>query len=160
MQWPSPICCAKKSAGFSGSSRFDPVQQLSRQPRSRQLLFEPRQHGPSSSYFTLSGTRMATGVVSGFVADLLQKYPSLNPDQVKARLMKTAWKTVWPPNRSRSTCRVVHTCLHCHPERDFEFPFGILRVAVTVITPGFDDRSAVSSISTLPSYGVSLYTVP
>ena len=48
---------------------------------------------PSTSYFTLSGTSMATGVVSGVVADLLQKSPSLTPDQVKARLMKTAWKS-------------------------------------------------------------------
>ena len=47
----------------------------------------------SSKYFTLSGTSMASGVVSGVVADLLQKSPSLNPDQVKARLMKTAWKS-------------------------------------------------------------------
>ena len=36
---------------------------------------------------------MATGVVSGVVADLLQKSPGLGPDQVKARLMKTAWKS-------------------------------------------------------------------
>src|SRR5262249_36350131 len=36
---------------------------------------------PSSSYFTLSGTSMATGVVSGVVADLLQKSSSLTPDQ-------------------------------------------------------------------------------
>src|SRR6202165_1212064 len=49
---------------------------------------------PSSKYFTLSGTSMATGVVSGVVADLLQKSPGLNPDQVKARLMKTAWKSL------------------------------------------------------------------
>src|ERR1700757_4498234 len=48
---------------------------------------------PSTSYFTLSGTSMAAGVVSGAVADLLQKSPQLNPDQVKARLMKTAWKS-------------------------------------------------------------------
>ncbi len=48
----------------------------------------------SSTYFTLSGTSMATGVVSGAVADLLQKFPSLTPDQVKARLMKTAWKSL------------------------------------------------------------------
>ena len=39
----------------------------------------------SSSYFTLSGTSMAAGVVSGVVADLLQKSPGLSPDQVKAR---------------------------------------------------------------------------
>jgi serine protease AprX len=49
---------------------------------------------PSSKYFTLSGTSMATGVVSGVVADLLQQSPSLTPDQVKARLMKTAWKSL------------------------------------------------------------------
>jgi serine protease AprX len=36
---------------------------------------------------------MATGVVSGAVADLLQAQPKLTPDQVKARLMKTAYKT-------------------------------------------------------------------
>lgn len=48
---------------------------------------------PSKTYFTLSGTSMATGVVSGVVADLLQAHPALTPDQVKARLMKTAYKT-------------------------------------------------------------------
>jgi serine protease AprX len=52
--------------------------------------------GPSSAskiYFELSGTSMATGVVSGVVADLLQARPLMTPDQVKARLMKTASKT-------------------------------------------------------------------
>ncbi|HXR17813.1 MAG TPA: S8 family peptidase [Terriglobales bacterium] len=47
----------------------------------------------TSSYFTLSGTSMATPVVSGAVALLLQKNGSLTPDQVKARLMKSAYKT-------------------------------------------------------------------
>jgi serine protease AprX len=53
---------------------------------------------PSKFYFELSGTSMATGVVSGAVADLLQAHPTLTPDQVKARLMKTASKTF--PNTS------------------------------------------------------------
>jgi serine protease AprX len=48
---------------------------------------------PSKTYFELSGTSMATGVVSGMVADLLQAHPAMTPDQVKARLMKTASKS-------------------------------------------------------------------
>jgi len=43
-------------------------------------------------YMRLSGTSMATPVVSGIVALMLQKDPSLTPDTVKARLMKTASK--------------------------------------------------------------------
>jgi serine protease AprX len=48
--------------------------------------------GNSTSYIQLSGTSMATPVVSGAAALMLQKTPSLTPDQVKARLMKTSTK--------------------------------------------------------------------
>ena len=47
----------------------------------------------SSDFLMLNGTSMATPVVSGAVADILQGHPSLTPDQVKARLMKAAYKT-------------------------------------------------------------------
>src|ERR1019366_8742797 len=49
--------------------------------------------GTSTYYFVMSGTSMATPMVSGVAALLLQKQPSLTPDQVKARLMKTASKS-------------------------------------------------------------------
>jgi serine protease AprX len=44
-------------------------------------------------YFVLSGTSMATPVVSAAAAALLDKNASLTPDQIKARLMKTASKS-------------------------------------------------------------------
>jgi serine protease AprX len=48
--------------------------------------------GQSTDYFTLNGTSMATPMVSGTAALMLQKDPSLTPDVVKARLMKSATK--------------------------------------------------------------------
>src|SRR5271166_4617498 len=48
----------------------------------------------SSAYYVLSGTSMATAVVSGAAALVLQQDPTLTPDQVKARLMKTAYKNL------------------------------------------------------------------
>ncbi len=48
--------------------------------------------GPSSQYFELSGTSFAAPMVSGAAALLIQQNPALTPDQVKARLMKTATK--------------------------------------------------------------------
>ena len=56
--------------------------------------FEVTSTNGTSQYFVLSGTSMATPIVSGAVALMLQQNPSLTPDQVKARLMKTAWKGV------------------------------------------------------------------
>jgi serine protease AprX len=44
-------------------------------------------------YFVLSGTSMSTPVVSAAAAALLDKNGSLTPDQIKARLMKTASKS-------------------------------------------------------------------
>ena len=46
----------------------------------------------NGNFFKLSGTSMATPVVAAAAALLIQKDSSLTPDQVKARLMKTAWK--------------------------------------------------------------------
>ena len=62
----------------------------------------------NSDYFTLSGTSMATPAVAGAAALLLQEQSTLTPDQVKARLMKTAYKmglsstSAYVPHLSRS----------------------------------------------------------
>jgi serine protease AprX len=42
-----------------------------------------------ATYFRLTGTSQATGVVSGAAALLLQRRPDLTPDQVKALLVRT-----------------------------------------------------------------------
>src|ERR1041385_7734506 len=48
--------------------------------------------GQSGKYMRLSGTSMATPIVAGAAALMLQKDPTLTPDTIKARMMKTAWK--------------------------------------------------------------------
>lgn len=54
--------------------------------------YKPGATGPAE-YFKLSGTSMATPVVSGAAALMIEKNPSITPDTVKARLMKTASKS-------------------------------------------------------------------
>jgi serine protease AprX len=48
----------------------------------------------SPYYYTLSGTSMATPMVSGTAALALQADPSITPDQIKAMLMQSAFKNI------------------------------------------------------------------
>jgi len=52
----------------------------------------PGQCAPGGQYIRLSGTSMATPMVAGAAALMIQNDPSLTPDTIKARMMKTAWK--------------------------------------------------------------------
>jgi serine protease AprX len=63
---------------------------------------------PSPNYFTLSGTSMATPVVSAAAALLIQRHPWLTPDQVKAHLMRTAYKT-FPQSTTITDSGVTYT---------------------------------------------------
>jgi serine protease AprX len=53
---------------------------------------DPNKANLDSPYFELSGSSMATAVVSGMAAILIQAEPSITPDTVKARFMKSAEK--------------------------------------------------------------------
>jgi serine protease AprX len=53
---------------------------------------DPNKATLDSPYFRLSGTSMSAAVVSGMAALLLQDDPTLSPDTVKMRLMKSAEK--------------------------------------------------------------------
>jgi serine protease AprX len=52
----------------------------------------PYSNSYSPDYYRLSGTSMAAPMVSGAAALMLNKDPSLTPETIKARLMKTATK--------------------------------------------------------------------
>jgi serine protease AprX len=62
-------------------------------------------------YFSMSGTSMATPMVSGAVALLLQAEPNLTPDQVKYRLMATA-RAFDTPSRAGAGYLDVYAAVH------------------------------------------------
>ena len=66
----------------------------------------------SNVYFRLSGTSMAAPVVSGAAALMIQRQPQITPDQVKARLMKTAIKAF--PSSSTYTDPATGTPIRAH----------------------------------------------
>ncbi len=65
-------------------------------------------NGMSQNYYVLSGTSMAAPMVSAAAAILIGANPKLTPDQVKARLMKTAYKS-FPASSTVSTGGVTYT---------------------------------------------------
>ena len=110
----------------------------------------------STSYMRLSGTSMATPVVSGAAVLLLQQNPNLTPDQVKARLMKTASKnfpaysTVTDP-----TTGIIYTDYY----DIFTIGAGYLDVGAALSSNDLADASAVSPAAVFDPSTQSVYLV-
>src|SRR6266700_6904560 len=110
----------------------------------------------STSYMRLSGTSMATPVVSGAAVLLLQQNPNLTPDQVKARLMKTASKT-FPASSSATdpTTGITYTDYY----DIFTIGAGYLDIAAALSSNDLADASAVSPAAVFDPSTQSVYLV-
>jgi serine protease AprX len=104
--------------------------------------------GTSSSYFRMSGTSMATPVVAGAAALLIQQYPSLTPDQVKARLMKTAQKVL--PRYSTAFDRISMSSFNLQSDI-FEVGAGYLDIQAAISNSDLTTMPALSAIAVLGS---------
>ena len=110
----------------------------------------------STSYMRLSGTSMATPVVSGAAVLLLQQNPNLTPDQVKARLMKTASKNF--PAYSTvtdSTTGITYTDYY----DIFTIGAGYLDIGAALSSNDLADASAVSPAAVFDPSTQSVYLV-
>jgi serine protease AprX len=105
----------------------------------------------SAAYYKLSGTSMATPVVSGAAVLMLQKEPSLTPDTVKARLMRTASKR-FPPY---STATDPITGAAYHSQYDvFTIGAGYLDIPAALSSTAWASLPALSPKAARDSSGL------
>src|SRR5437660_10752400 len=110
----------------------------------------------STSYMRLSGTSMATPVVSGAAVLLLEQNPNLTPDQVKARLMKTASKTFQASSSATDpTTGITYTDYY----DIFTIGAGYLDIAAALSSNDLADASAVSPAAVFDPSTQSAYLV-
>jgi len=110
----------------------------------------------SPSYMRLSGTSMATPVVSGAAVLLLQQNPNLTPDQIKARLMKTASKNF--PAFSTVTDPVTGITYTDYYDI-FTIGAGYLDIGAALSSNDLADASAVSPAAVFDPATQSVYLV-
>src|SRR5215472_9964233 len=112
----------------------------------------PSEYGSRSCtyyYSFMSGTSMAAPIVSGSVALMLEYIPSLTPDQVKSRMMKTATK-LYP---SYSTA-VSSTGITFNTQYDiFTVGAGYLNTYDAMASNDYSTGSALSPVAVRNSNG-------
>lgn len=110
----------------------------------------------SCNYFVLSGTSMATPTVSGAAAVLIQQHSKLTPDQIKARLMKTASKSF--PTSSTATDPVTGITYTSYYDL-FTVGAGYLNLAAAVENNDLAPSNVGSALSPSATYKASTQTV-
>lgn len=114
----------------------------------------PAGQQPSNVYFNLSGTSMATPVVSAAAADLLQAQPTLTPDQVKAILMMTSYKTF--PASSTATDPVTGQTYTSYYD-PFTIGAGYLDIEAALTNTQVPQGTALSPFAAYDSGTSSIY---
>ena len=106
-------------------------------------------YSTTSSYFRLSGTSMATPLVSGTVALMLERISYLTPDQVKIRLMKNAEKA-YPAYASATSSTGVYYSLQ---DDMFVVGSGYLDAYDSVTSNELPSGNSLSPIAVRDPYG-------
>ena len=92
---PTADCIVKPDILAPGADIVSCLSQTLSKKRSK----SPLHKSACGNYVTMSGTSMATPIVSGAIALLLEKEPTLSPNEVKLRIKRSAECLEFPKNQ-------------------------------------------------------------